>query len=91
MPRVLLEKSPSPMKLDVLGAEDWPLVVEPVGRMVRYCPATETSYIADGAGEISVQGEEPVRFCAGDLVTVMPDTECAWNITEEIQRHYYKG
>lgn len=91
MPRVLVERSPSPMKLDVLGVEDWPLVVEPAGRVVRHCPTTETSYIASGAGEISVRGEEPVPFAAGDLVTVMPDTECAWDITEEIERHYYKG
>ena len=79
------------MKLEVLGVEDWPLVVEPAGLVVRHCPSTETSYIAGGAGEITVRGEEPVRFAAGDLVTVMPDTECTWDITEEIERHYYKG
>ncbi len=91
MPRVLLEKSPSPMKLEVLGVEVWPLTHHPVARWDRYLQQTETSYIVSGAGEIRVQNEDPVQFTAGDLITVMPDTECVWHITEAIERHYKKG
>jgi hypothetical protein len=89
--RVLIENSPSPLKLEVLGVDDWPVAMEPAGESERYCPHTETSYIESGAGHILVEGDTPLEFAAGDLVTVMPDTRCVWNITEAIERHYYKG
>ena len=91
MSAILVEQSPSPMKLEVLGVDDWPIVTEPVGTTERYNEDTETSFIADGAGEITVKDEDPVAFATGDLVTVMPHTRCVWNITEAIERHYYKG
>ncbi len=91
MSRVLIEHSPSPMKLEVIGVDDWPVVREAPGSYRKYCVNTETSYITRGAGDIRVADEPAIRFGAGDLVTVMPDTECAWNITEEIERHYSKG
>ncbi len=79
------------MKLEVLNVEDWPLVKEPVGRVARSHDHTETSYILEGAGNIIAADDDPVYFRAGDLVTVMPETQCVWNITEEIERHYAKG
>ncbi len=91
MSAVLVEQFPSPMKLEVLGVDDWPIVTEPVGTTERYNESTETSLIASGSGEIIVKNEDPVTFAAGDLLTVMPHTRCVWNITEAIERHYYKG
>ena len=91
MSAVLVEQFPSPMKLEVLGVDDWAVASEPVGTTERHADVTETSFILSGAGEITVKGEAPVSFAAGDLVTVMPQTLCVWNITEAIERHYYKG
>lgn len=79
------------MKLEVLGVDDWPVAMEPVGTTERMVEVTETSYILAGTGEISAPGEPPVSFSPGDLVTVMPHTLCVWNITEAIERHYNKG
>ena len=91
MPQVLVEHDPSPMKLEVLGAEDWPLVTDGVGTETRDYPTTETSYILEGHAEIRVDGEGDISIGPGDLVTVMPQTHCVWNITKAIQRHYSIG
>ena len=91
MNQVLVEQDPSPMKLEVLNVDDWPLVREPPGTSDRSYLHTETSYIVEGTGQIEVSGGETVRISEGDLVTVMPHTQCTWNITEAIERHYYKG
>ena len=91
MNQVLVEQDPSPMKLEVLNVDDWPILSEPVGEVKRHCERTETSYILEGAGNIVADGKVAVPFQAGDLVTVMPETQCVWNITEAIQRHYSNG
>ncbi len=79
------------MKLEVLNVDEWPLMKEAVGSVPRSYEHTETSYILEGAGNIVASNCQPVHFNVGDLVTVMPETECVWNITEEIERHYSKG
>lgn len=79
------------MKLEVLNVDDWPLVHEKQGVSHKTNSNTETSYIVSGAGEISTLEGEKITFAQGDLITVMPDTECTWNITEAIDRHYYNG
>ena len=71
--------------------DDWSVIREAPGDSERHYPATETSYIARGCGHILVDGEEPQSFCTGDLITVLPDTLCVWNITEAIERYYSKG
>lgn len=91
MNKVLVEQDPSPMKLEVLGVDDWPVAREAVGTSERNYQQSETSYILEGSGKIEIQGDQPVSFSAGDLVTVMPETCCVWNITEAIERHYSKG
>ena len=78
------------MKLEVLGVDDWPLVDEKPGQFQKYYNQSEISYIVDGEGMIDfVDGQ--IVFESGDLVTVMPETTCTWNITKAIQRHYSNG
>ena len=91
MNQVLVEHDPSPMKLEVMQVEDWPCVREPTSVNPRQYQDTETSYIVEGAGEIELPDGTRVKFSEGDLITVMPDTECVWHITEAIERHYAKG
>jgi hypothetical protein len=83
----LVENDPSPMKLEVLGAEDWPLVIDSIGSFERTIDSTEISYIIDGEAEIVAEGEPPINIKEGDLLTIMPDTQCVWTITKAIQRH----
>ena len=91
MNQILVEHDPSPMKLEVLNVDDWPVMREAVGQVKRHYPQTELSYIVEGGGSITADGAAPVYFGPGDLVTVMPQTQCVWNITEAIERHYSNG
>ncbi len=91
MNQVLIEQSPSPMKLEVLNVDDWAVARDPEGVAERYYPQTEMSYIVDGAGTITTPEGDVVQFASGDLLTIMPETHCVWYITEAIERHYNKG
>ncbi len=88
---VLIESDPSPIKLEVLGVEDWYLVKEQVGQRSHLESRTETSYIVEGSGTITDEDGHQHPFMEGDLVTIMPNTECRWHITEAIERHYSNG
>lgn len=88
---VLVEHDPSPLKLEVLGVFEWPVSEESGQRTHRCQPGTETSYILEGEARVDVPGQPPVDVSEGDLVTVMPQTECVWTITKAIVRHYSNG
>lgn len=87
MSQALKESDPSPMKLEILGVEDWPLVINAVGQMETRTTVTETSYIAEGAAEITAEDGAVTAVGAGDLLTLLPDGQFRWTITKEIHRH----
>ncbi len=87
MSNVLVESDPSPMKLEILNVDDWPVETLVCGAMSRSNRGTEMHYIIEGAGEITTNNGDHITFAAGDMVTVMPDTTCTWNITESVEKH----
>ena len=87
MNQVLVEGDPSPMKLEIMGAEDWPLLSHAQGSYQHTVNATETSYIVNGSATIVCGNSAPTAVNEGDLLTIMPDTQCVWTITKAIQRH----
>ncbi|MCY4150168.1 MAG: cupin domain-containing protein [Gammaproteobacteria bacterium] len=84
MTHILIEYKPSPMKLEILNVEDWPVVHKPVGMHPSSVTASETYYIEEGDAEITVDGEEPVRASRGDLLTIMPGKGCIWHVKSEM-------
>ena len=91
MPNILIEKAPSPMKLEIMGVDDWQTERWEPGVHFEFCSIVQTNHIACGCGSISVADEGEYDFDEGDLITVMPETECQWNITEAIERFYKNG
>ena len=91
MTQVLVEQYPSPMKLEVLNVDDWPILQHEAGRFETREERTETSLIVEGEAEIQVDGEQPVVIREGDLVTILPGTRCSWHITKAIKRHHSLG
>ena len=91
MTQVLVEQYPSPMKLEVLNVDDWPILQHEAGRFETCEERTETSLIVEGEAEIQVDGEQPVLIREGDLVTILPGTRCSWHITKAIKRHHSLG
>lgn len=80
MTQILIEHAPSPMKLEILNVEDWPVVHKPVGVHSSSATASETCYIEEGEAEIIVDGEPPVRARSGDLLTIMPGRDFIWDV-----------
>ena len=88
---VLVETNPSPMKLEILGVEDWPILHQEVGQFAQTATQTETSFIISGEARLLVEGKEPVIVGESDLVTILPGTSCSWHITKAIKRHHSLG
>ena len=91
MPSILVEQNPSPMKLEVMAVDDWPVRVEAVGEFQSGPEDAGTSYIVRGQATLAADGEDPVEISEGDLVVILPGTRCHWTITKEIERHHSNG
>ncbi len=88
---ILIEHDPSPMKLEAMGMEDWPIGADPVSVREKSYDRTETTFILRGRADLTPQGGGTVEIVRGDLVTFLPETRCTWNITEAMERHYRTG
>lgn len=91
MNQILVEHDPSPMKLEVLGVDDWDECVESVSVQERFYAQTETTFIQHGRAEVIPEGGSSVLINAGDLVTLLAETRCVWNITEPMTRYFRAG
>lgn len=88
---VLVERDPSPRKLEEAAICGCPCATDPVSVQNRRYPRLETTYLLSGRAEITREDGQTVVIQAGDLVTFMPGTRCRWDITEKIERHYRLG
>lgn len=87
---ILVERGVSPMKLEVLGVEDWAVVCEEAGEEAgerpRHFAQTESTYILEGSAELTDSAGQTTVIGGGDLVTFLPDTRCTWRTLEPMQR-----
>jgi len=89
---VLVERDPSPIKLEEAGlCYGCPCATDPVSVQNRRYPRLETTCLLSGRAELTREDGQTVVIQAGDLVTFMPGTRCRWDITEQIERHYRVG
>ncbi len=91
MSKILVESDPSPMKLEVLGVEDWPVSVRGPGLSTHEYPHTETCYVITGDARLTPVDGEPVRIREGDLVTLLPGLVCTWHVHTSIRSHVRTG
>ena len=91
MSKILSEHNPSPMKLEVMGVEDWPLETIPAGTTTQQHLQTEVFYILSGEVRLSEEDGDPVLLGAEDLVTIMPGQNCRWEVLEALSRHFQIG
>lgn len=86
--QILCEHRPSPMKLEVLGVEHWPIWKRgPASFPWRY-DQTETCYFLRGKVVVTPEGGEPQQLGRGDLVTFPAGLSCTWDILEAVEKHY---
>lgn len=87
MTQLLIEHAPSPMKLEVLNVDDWPTIHKSAGMHTCSVGESETYYIEEGDAEIQVDGEQPLQLSSGDLLTILPDTDCVWHVKKDMTIH----
>lgn len=85
---ITVEHDPSPMKLDVLNVEDWPLWTKEVSTFPWTYESTEICYILEGEAIVTPQEGEPVTLRAHDLVNFSAGLQCTWQVIEPISKHY---
>ena len=88
MDDIIIEHKVTPMKLDVLYVDDWPVWEKEVSEFDWEYDKTETCYIVEGTATITPEGKPPIIITEGDMVTFPKGMKCVWNITEAIEKHY---
>ncbi len=84
---VLVERSPSPGKIEVLGADSWPLKKLAAGQYTRTYATSEECYIAEGKAVLSC-GRTIEAVAAGDLVFIPQGLTVTWEVPAEIEYHW---
>ncbi len=88
---ILLERNPSPAKLEVLGVYNWPIWRKEASTFDWTYADRETCYILKGRFRVTPEGGEPREFQRGDLITFPAGMKCVWEIIEDVEKHYDFG
>lgn len=91
MSKILVEHDPSPMKLEVMGVEDWPIWTKEASTFQWHYEQTETCYLLEGDVIVKPVAGDPVHLRAGDLVTFLAELSCTWEIRAPVKKHYRLG
>ncbi|MFP3872853.1 MAG: cupin domain-containing protein, partial [Thiohalophilus sp.] len=78
--QILVERNPSPAKLDVMGVYDWPIWEKEESTFPWKYDRQETCYLLEGDVIITPEEGEPVQIQRGDLVTFPAGMSCTWEI-----------
>lgn len=88
MDSITVEHNPSPMKLEAMNVESWPIWSKEPSTFEWTYDSRETCYILEGEALITPHGGEPVTIQARDLVHFPKGMSCTWEIREAIEKHY---
>ncbi len=88
MINITIEHNVTPIKLDTLAVDSWPIWTKEVSTFDWTYDQTETCYILEGEVTVTPDGGEPVTITEGDLVTFPAGMSCTWKITSDIKKHY---
>lgn len=91
MDKILVERNPSPAKLEVIGVYDWPVWTKEVSTFPWRYDTRETCYLLEGEAVVTPDGGEPVTIERGDLVTFPAGLSCTWEIRMPVRKHYDLG
>lgn len=91
MDKILVERNPSPAKLEVIGVYDWPIWTKEVSTFDWHYDERETCYLLDGEAVVTPEGGESVEIARGDLVTFPAGMSCTWEIRAPVRKHYDLG
>jgi len=88
MDQITIEHNPSPMKLEAMYVESWPVWSKEVSTFEWTYERKETAYILAGEAVVTPKDGEPVTIRARDLVNFAKGLECTWEIRVPVRKHY---
>lgn len=88
MPDITIERNVSPIKLETLAVELWPIWSKEESTFDWHYEQNETCYILEGEATITPENGATVSVSEGDLVNFSKGLSCQWNITSAISKHY---
>lgn len=89
MDAIIIEKNPSPERLDALGVFNWPIWTRDASVFPWTYDSSETCYFLAGDVIVTPDGGEPVQMGKGDLVTFPRGMSCNWEIRADVRKHYH--
>lgn len=92
MNEITIEHNVTPVKLDILAVDRWPIWSKQVSVFDWVYDQAETCYILEGEAVVTPSGGSPVTISEGDMVTFAKGLACTWDIKADIRKHYmFKG
>jgi len=88
MSDITIEHNVTPVKLDTLAVDSWPIWSKEISAFDWHYDQAETCYILEGFAIITPPHGEAVEIGEGDLVTFAKGLSCHWDIREPIKKHY---
>lgn len=88
MSKITIEHNVSPMKLDTLAVDSWPIWSKEISCFDWQYDQAETCYILEGHAIVTPEQGDPVDISEGDLVTFEKGLNCQWDIKQDIKKHY---
>lgn len=85
---ITVEHNPSPMKLEAMYVDSWPVWSKEVSTFEWTYDTKEMAYILEGEAVVTPVDGEPVTIKARDLVNFPKGMSCTWEITKPIRKHY---
>lgn len=91
MNTITVEHHVTPVKLDVLFVEDWPVWSKDITEFEWTYEQKETCYIVEGKAIITTEDGENLTIESGDMVFFPQGLKCVWKIIEPVEKHYKLG
>ena len=85
---ITIEHNVTPVKLDVMYVDSWPIWSKGISEFDWEYDQQETCYIIEGTAIVTPEDGEPVTITSGDLVVFPRGMKCVWKVTQAIKKHY---
>ncbi len=87
---ITIEHNPSPMKLEAMYVDSWPIWRKEPSTFNWTYDTKEMAYILEGEAVVTPAGGEPVIIKARDLVNFPKGMSCTWEVVKTMRKHYLR-
>ena len=84
MDTILIERSPAPSKLEVLGVDTWPCRNLEPGDHTRLYTLGEECCLICGKAVLHQEAEEPLAAQRGDLLLIPSGSKVRWEVIQPV-------